>query len=59
MRIYTMSCGQLKAKKNIFLPQAGKDLLNEMPIPVFLIMHPDGSLVVVLPEARSASRHGR
>jgi glyoxylase-like metal-dependent hydrolase (beta-lactamase superfamily II) len=45
MKIYAMSCGRLKAKKNIFLPQADKDIFIEMPIPVFLIAHPEGNVL--------------
>jgi len=45
MQIYAMSCGRLKAKKNIFLPQSDKDIFIEMPIPVFLITHPEGNVL--------------
>ncbi len=45
MKIYALSCGRLKARKSIFLPQADKDIFIEMPIPVFLITHPEGNVL--------------
>jgi glyoxylase-like metal-dependent hydrolase (beta-lactamase superfamily II) len=45
MKIYAMTCGRLKARKNIFLPQADKHAFIEMPIPVFLIKHPHGNII--------------
>jgi glyoxylase-like metal-dependent hydrolase (beta-lactamase superfamily II) len=45
MKIYAMSCGRLKASQSIFLPQADKDIFIEMPIPAFLITHPEGNVL--------------
>lgn len=45
MKIYALSCGRLKSRKSVFLPQADKSLYIEMPIPVFLITHPLGTLL--------------
>jgi hypothetical protein len=45
MQIYAMSCGRLKAKKSIFIPQADKGIFIEMPIPVFLTAHPEGNVL--------------
>jgi glyoxylase-like metal-dependent hydrolase (beta-lactamase superfamily II) len=45
MKIYAMSCGRLKSRKSIFLPQSDKDIIIEMPIPVFLITHPEGNVL--------------
>jgi glyoxylase-like metal-dependent hydrolase (beta-lactamase superfamily II) len=45
MKIYALTCGKLKVRKNVFLPQADKSVFIELPIPVFLITHPHGNVL--------------
>ena len=45
MKVYAMTCGRLKAKKNIFIPDAKRGGMIEMPVPVFLIAHVKGNVL--------------
>ena len=45
MRLYVMSCGRIRGRKTIFLPETPKDQYMESPMPVFLITHPDGNVL--------------
>jgi glyoxylase-like metal-dependent hydrolase (beta-lactamase superfamily II) len=45
MKIFAMTCGRLRARKNVFIPDADKDVLIDMPLPVFLIKHPAGNVL--------------
>lgn len=45
MKLYAMSCGRLRGKKSIFIPSADPKEYNLFPVPVFLIMHPQGKVL--------------
>jgi N-acyl homoserine lactone hydrolase len=45
MRLYVMSCGRIRGRKTIFLPETPKEQYMESPVPVFLITHPDGNVL--------------
>lgn len=45
MKVYAMTCGRLRARKNILIPDADKNLFIEMPLPIFLITHPHGNVL--------------
>ena len=45
MKVYAMTCGRLRARKNIFIPDADKNLFIETPLPIFLITHPQGNVL--------------
>jgi glyoxylase-like metal-dependent hydrolase (beta-lactamase superfamily II) len=40
-----MSCGRLRCRKNIFVPDVDQDTLADSPMPVFLIEHPQGNVL--------------
>ncbi len=42
MKVYAMTCGRIRARKHIFIPDADKNFFIEMPLPAFLITHPQG-----------------
>jgi len=45
MRIYAMSCGYIRGRKNIYVPDVDKQVFIEAPMPVFLITHPGGNVL--------------
>jgi glyoxylase-like metal-dependent hydrolase (beta-lactamase superfamily II) len=45
MKVYVMTCGRLRTRKNIFIPDADKNLFIEIPVPIFLITHPQGNVL--------------
>ena len=45
MKVYAMTCGRLRARKNILIPDADKNLFIEVPLPIFLITHPQGNVL--------------
>ena len=45
MKVYAMTCGKLRARKNILVPVSDKNLFIELPLPVFLIDHPQGNVL--------------
>lgn len=45
MRLFAMTCGRLRCRKAVFLPESEKDLYVDIPVPVFLITHPEGNVL--------------
>jgi glyoxylase-like metal-dependent hydrolase (beta-lactamase superfamily II) len=45
MKFYAMACGRLRVRKNVFIPDANKNLFIEIPLPIFLITHPQGNVL--------------
>ncbi|MCF8024496.1 MAG: N-acyl homoserine lactonase family protein [Desulfobacteraceae bacterium] len=45
MRLYVMSCGRIRARKKIFVPNTDKHVYLDAPMPVFLISHPEGNVL--------------
>ena len=45
MKVYAMTCGRLRARKTFLIPHADKNLFIEMPLPIFLITHPQGNVL--------------
>ena len=45
MKVYVMTCGRLRTRKNIFIPDVDKNLFIEIPVPIFLITHPQGNVL--------------
>lgn len=45
MKLYVMSCGRIRCRKNIYIPDADKSEYVDAPMPVFLITHPGGNVL--------------
>lgn len=45
MRLYAMSCGRIRSRKNVFVSDADRNEVIEAPMPVFLITHPEGNIL--------------
>ena len=45
MKLYTITCGYLRVRKNVFIPNADKNDFLNIPIPVFLVTHPQGNIL--------------
>ncbi len=45
MKMYLMSCGKIRSRKNVYVPDADKSEYVEAPMPVFLITHPAGNVL--------------
>jgi N-acyl homoserine lactone hydrolase len=45
MRLYAFSCGRIRCRKSVFVPDAPRDLVIDAPMPVFLITHPRGNVL--------------
>jgi len=45
MRLYVMSCGSVRSRKKIYIPNAPKEEYMEAPMPIFLVKHPSGNLL--------------
>ena len=45
MKLYAISCGLLRCRKNIFVPNVDNNTFIECPMPVFLITHPVGNVL--------------
>jgi len=45
MKLYAMTCGHLRCRQKLFLPDADSNLYVEIPLPVFLITHPEGNVL--------------
>ena len=45
MKLYTITCGYLRVKKNVFIPDADKNEFLNIPLPVFLVIHPLGNIL--------------
>ena len=45
MKLYAFSCGRIRCRKNVFVPDVEKDVVIEAPMPVFLITHPEGNVL--------------
>ncbi len=45
MRLHAFSCGRLRSRKNVFVPDADKNELMDAPVPVFLMAHPRGNVL--------------
>lgn len=46
LKLYAMSCGFLHCRRSIFVPSIDKNIFMDSPIPVFLITHPKGNVLV-------------
>ncbi len=40
-----MSCGRIRCRKNIYIPEADRDEYVDSPVPVFLVKHPEGNVL--------------
>ncbi len=45
MKLYTITCGYLRVRKNVFIPDADKNDFIQIPLPVFLVTHPQGNIL--------------
>ena len=45
MKLYAMSCGYLRCRKSIFVPDYDNEVFIESPMPIFLITHPKGNVL--------------
>jgi glyoxylase-like metal-dependent hydrolase (beta-lactamase superfamily II) len=45
MKLHAMSCGRIRGRKHIFVPDAPKEEFLQSPIPVFVILHPRGNIL--------------
>ncbi|MEW6335083.1 MAG: N-acyl homoserine lactonase family protein [Thermodesulfobacteriota bacterium] len=45
MKLYAFSCGRIRCRKNVFVPDAPKDVFIDAPMPVYLITHPEGNVL--------------
>ena len=45
MKLYSMKCGYLRVRKNVFIPKADRNELIDIPLPVFLVIHPRGNVL--------------
>jgi glyoxylase-like metal-dependent hydrolase (beta-lactamase superfamily II) len=45
MQLYALSCGQIRCRKNVFVPDAPRDEIILAPMPVFVILHPQGNVL--------------
>jgi N-acyl homoserine lactone hydrolase len=45
MRLYALTCGHLRCRKNVFVPDAPKGEFSLTPVPVFVIFHPRGNVL--------------
>jgi len=45
MKLYAFSCGLLRSRKNVYVPNMNKNEIIEAPMPVFLITHPRGNVL--------------
>ncbi len=45
MKLLALSCGRIRARKNVFIPDAPREEFLLSPVPVFLILHPEGNVL--------------
>lgn len=45
MRMHVLSGGRVRLKKRIYVPEAGKDELFDLPVMCFLLRHPQGNVL--------------
>jgi len=45
MRLYALSCGSVRCRKNVFVPDAPREEIIVGPMPVFVIRHPEGNVL--------------
>lgn len=45
MRFYALSCGSIRCRKNVFVPDAPRGEIIHCPMPVFVILHPQGNIL--------------
>jgi glyoxylase-like metal-dependent hydrolase (beta-lactamase superfamily II) len=45
MRLYALSCGSVRCRKNVFVPDAPWEEIIVGPMPVFIILHPQGNVL--------------
>jgi metal-dependent hydrolase (beta-lactamase superfamily II) len=45
MKLYAISCGRIRCRKNVFVPDADRNEFIESPMPVFAISHPQGNVL--------------
>jgi N-acyl homoserine lactone hydrolase len=45
MRLYALTCGYIRCRKNVFVPDAPREEIIEGPMPVFVILHPKGNVL--------------
>lgn len=45
MKLFAMCCGSIQCRKNVFIPDVGKDEFIDTPVPIFLINHPKGNVL--------------
>jgi len=45
MRLYAFSCGYIRSRKTVFVPDAPKEEFILGPMPVFVILHPRGNVL--------------
>ncbi|MBP1722784.1 MAG: N-acyl homoserine lactonase family protein [Deltaproteobacteria bacterium] len=45
MRLYALSCGLVRCRKNVFVPDAPREEIIAGPMPVFVILHPKGNVL--------------
>ncbi len=45
MRLYALTCGYVRCRKNVFVPDAPREEIIEGPMPVFVVLHPRGNVL--------------
>jgi N-acyl homoserine lactone hydrolase len=45
MRLYSLTCGYIRSRKNIFVPDAPREEIIESPMPAFAVLHPRGHVL--------------
>jgi len=45
MRLYALTCGYIRSRKNVFVPDAPREEIIEGPMPVFVVLHRQGNVL--------------
>lgn len=45
MRLYTLTCGYIRSRKNVFVPDAPREEIIESPMPAFVVLHARGHVL--------------
>jgi hypothetical protein len=45
MKLYAISCGRIRCRKNVFVPDVDRNEFIESPMPVFAISHPQRNVL--------------
>jgi len=45
MRLYALTCGYIRCRKNVFVPDAPREEIIEGPTPAFVVLHPQGNVL--------------